>query len=104
LETLVVGNVTDDILEKYEKRECGILNRECDRKDMEEKHIEWEKRDSETRSRHSLVGIATGYGLDDRRFGVLGVLHVVQTGSGAHPSSYQMGTGECFPGGKAAGA
>jgi hypothetical protein len=31
-------------------------------------------------------------------------LHVVQTGSGAHPTSYPIGTGFSFPGGKAAGA
>jgi hypothetical protein len=31
-------------------------------------------------------------------------LHVVHTGSGAHPVSYPMGTGGSFPGGKAAGA
>jgi hypothetical protein len=31
------------------------------------------------------------------------LLHSVQTGSGAHPASYQMGTGGSFPGGKAAG-
>jgi hypothetical protein len=30
-------------------------------------------------------------------------LHVVQTGPGAHPVSYSMGTGGCFPEGKAAG-
>jgi hypothetical protein len=28
--------------------------------------------------------------------------HRVQTGSGAHPASYAMGTGGSFPGGKAA--
>jgi hypothetical protein len=62
-------------------------------------------------SRDSVVGIATGYGLDDRGFGVqvpLGVRIVtsplVQTGSGVHPTSYPMGTGGSFPGGKAAGA
>jgi hypothetical protein len=63
-----------------------------------------------SRSRDSAVGIATGYGLDDR--GVLGsspgrvknFLHVVQTGSGVHPTSNPMGTGGSFPGGKAAGA
>jgi hypothetical protein len=61
-------------------------------------------------SQGSAVGIATGYGLDSRGFGVrvpVGArfppLHVVQTGSGAHPSSYPMGTGCSFPGGKAAG-
>jgi hypothetical protein len=31
-------------------------------------------------------------------------LHVVQTGSEAHPASYPIGTGGSFPGGKAAGA
>jgi hypothetical protein len=31
-------------------------------------------------------------------------LHRVQTGSGAHPASYPVGTGTCFTGGKAAGA
>jgi hypothetical protein len=34
----------------------------------------------------------------------LSLLHVVQTGSGVHPSSYPLGTGGSFPGGKAAGA
>jgi hypothetical protein len=29
------------------------------------------------------------------------LLHIVQTGSGVHPISYQMGTGGAFPGGKA---
>jgi hypothetical protein len=60
-------------------------------------------------SRGSAVGIATDYGLDDRGVGVrvgseFSLLHVVQTGSGAHPASYPMGTGGSFPGGKAAGA
>jgi hypothetical protein len=32
------------------------------------------------------------------------LLHVVQAGSGAHPTSYPMGTRGSFPGGKAAGA
>jgi hypothetical protein len=31
------------------------------------------------------------------------LLHVVQTGSGVHPTSYPMGTWGSFPGGKAAG-
>jgi hypothetical protein len=61
------------------------------------------------RSWDSVVGIATGYGLDDRAVGVRvpvvkNFLHVVQTGSRAHPVSYPMGTGGSFPGGKAAGA
>jgi hypothetical protein len=57
-------------------------------------------------------GIATGYGLDDRgvvvRIAVgqeFSLLHVVQTGSGVHPTSnYPMCTRGSFPGGKAAGA
>jgi hypothetical protein len=32
------------------------------------------------------------------------LLHVVQTGSGVHPTSYPMGKGGSFPGDKAAGA
>jgi hypothetical protein len=56
------------------------------------------------RSRDSSVGIATGYGLDESRYGQeFSLLHVVQTGSGAHPN-YPMGTGGSFPEGKAAGA
>jgi hypothetical protein len=51
------------------------------------------------RSRDSAVGIANGYGLDDRGVGVqeLSLLHV-GTGSGVHPTSYPMGNGGCFPG------
>jgi hypothetical protein len=52
------------------------------------------------------AGTATACRIDGRGFGVsapveqnISVLHVVQTGSGAHPASYPMGTG-----GKAAGA
>jgi hypothetical protein len=48
--------------------------------------------------------IATGYGLDDRGIGVrvpvwerFFLLHVVQTGSEAHPASYPMGTGGLSP-------
>ena len=48
----------------------------------------------------SVVGIATGYGLDgpgiESRCGVRFLAHV-QTGSGAHPASCTMGTGS-FPG------
>jgi hypothetical protein len=61
-------------------------------------------------SRDSSVGIALGHGLDDRSSRVrfpAGAgnfsLHRVQNGSGAHPASYLMGTGDCFPGDKAAG-
>jgi hypothetical protein len=31
------------------------------------------------------------------------LLHVFQTGSGIHPTSYPMGKGDSFPGGKVAG-
>jgi hypothetical protein len=63
-------------------------------------------------SRDSSVGIALGYGLDDRgsrvRFpagaGNFSLHHRVQNGSGAHPASYPMGTRGSFLGGKAAGA
>jgi hypothetical protein len=51
----------------------------------------------------SAVGIPTGYGMDDRGVGV-SLLHTVQTGSGADPASYPMGTMGSFPGGKATGA
>jgi hypothetical protein len=71
-------------------------------------------RGKSTRAPHfpdSAVGIATGYGLDDRGVGVrvpvgqeFSLHHVLQTGSGARPASYPMGTGDSFPGGKAAGA
>jgi hypothetical protein len=63
------------------------------------------------RNRDRAVGIATGYGLNDRGFEVsvpvgsrfFSLLLSVQTGSGAHPASYPMGTGGPFPAGKAAG-
>jgi hypothetical protein len=40
----------------------------------------------------------------EARWGQEFSLHVVQTGSGAHPASYPVRTGDSFPGGKAAGA
>jgi hypothetical protein len=54
------------------------------------------------------VGVATGYGLDDRMIGVRvpagawnsSLRYHVQTGSGAHPASYPIGSGASFPGGK----
>jgi hypothetical protein len=60
-------------------------------------------------SQNSVVGIVTGYELDNRVVGVqvpvgsrfVSLLHVIQTGSGAHQTSYPMGTGGSFPGGKA---
>jgi hypothetical protein len=63
-------------------------------------------------SRDSSVGIALGYGLDDRGSRVLfpagagnfSFHHRVQNGSGTHPASYPMGIRGSFPRGKAAGA
>jgi hypothetical protein len=63
------------------------------------------------KSRDKSVGIALGYGLDDRgsrdRFragaGNFSLHHRVQNGSGAHPASYPMGKRSSFPGDKAAG-
>jgi hypothetical protein len=53
----------------------------------------------------SRVGIAMGHGLDGPgsipAVQDFSLLRSVQTGSGAHPASYRMGS---FPGGKAAGA
>jgi hypothetical protein len=61
-------------------------------------------------SRDSSVGIALGYGLDDRGSRVrfpAGAgnfsLHRIQNGSGAHSASYPVGTWGSFPGGKATG-
>jgi hypothetical protein len=58
----------------------------------------------------SLVGIATGYWLTtegsdfESRWGQeFSLLYVVQTGSESHQSSYPVGTGGPFPGGKAVG-
>jgi hypothetical protein len=67
--------------------------------------------DDDDDSRDSSVGIALGYGLDDRgsriRFpegaGNFSHHHPVQNCPGAHPVSYPMGTRGSFPGGKAAG-
>jgi hypothetical protein len=63
-------------------------------------------------NRDSSVGIALGYGLEDRgskvRFpvgaGNFSLHNSVQKGSGAHPASYPMGTRGSFPEGKTAGA
>jgi hypothetical protein len=62
------------------------------------------------RSQDSVVGIATGYGLDDRGIGVrvvvgqeFSLLYVVQTGSGIHPTSYPMVPGALSPGVKRPG-
>jgi hypothetical protein len=58
-------------------------------------------------SRDSSVGIALGYGLDDRDYrvrfpagaGNFSLHHRVQNGSGAYPDSYSMGIRCFFPGG-----
>jgi hypothetical protein len=63
---------------------------------------------SPCKSRGSSVGIALGYGLDDRRSrvripagtGNFSLHHRFQNGSGTHPASYPMGTEGSFPGGK----
>jgi hypothetical protein len=64
------------------------------------------------RSRDSSVGIATGYGLDNQggggssspsRIKKFSLLHIVQTGSGVHSTSYKMDTGGSFPGVKRQG-
>jgi hypothetical protein len=54
---------------------------------------------------YSSVGIATGYGLEfESRWGKkFSFLHIVQTGSGVHPTSYKIGTGGSFPGVKRQG-
>jgi hypothetical protein len=60
----------------------------------------------------SSVGMALGYGLDDRNSTVrfperadnFLLHHRVQNGSGAHPASYPMGNRGSFLAGKAAGA
>jgi hypothetical protein len=53
------------------------------------------------------AGIAQSAYLRARRLGChsrqgqdFSLLYIVQTGSGAHPASYIMGTVGCFPGGK----
>jgi hypothetical protein len=61
---------------------------------------------SASKSRDSSVGVALGYGLDDRgsrvRFpagaGNFSLHHRVQNGYGAHPASYPMGTRGSFLG------
>jgi hypothetical protein len=63
------------------------------------------------KSRDSSVGIALGYGLDDRGSrvpfpagaGNFSLHHHVQNGSGAPRASYQMGTRGSFPGVKRPG-
>jgi hypothetical protein len=42
------------------------------------------------------------YDFESRKGQEFSLLHVVLTGSGAHPASYPISTGDSFPGGKAA--
>jgi hypothetical protein len=59
------------------------------------------------RSRDSSVGIATGprggREFESRWGQKFSLLHIVQTDSGVHPTSYKMGTGGSFPGVKRQG-
>jgi hypothetical protein len=58
------------------------------------------------RGRGNSASIVSGYGLDDRKIEVRSPAEAkdfssnlcVQTGSGAHPASCLMGTGDPFPG------
>jgi hypothetical protein len=57
-------------------------------------------------SHDSTVSIETGYGLDYQGVEVqvpvwarIFTSHIIQTGSGVHPTSYPMGTVGSFPGG-----
>jgi hypothetical protein len=56
-----------------------------------------------SKSRDSVVDIATTRWLDrsfeSRQGQEFSLLHVVQNGSGVHPTSYPKGTGGSFPGG-----
>jgi hypothetical protein len=57
------------------------------------------------RSRDGAIGIdGRGVGVRVPAGSKFSLLHIVQAGSGVHPTSYKMGTGGFFPGGKAAKA
>jgi hypothetical protein len=58
------------------------------------------------KNRDNSVGTASGFGLEAGVRFLTGVrdFSVLQTGSGAHPASHEMGTGGSFLQGKAAGA
>jgi hypothetical protein len=43
-------------------------------------------------------------GFDSRQGQDFSLLHIIQTGFGAHPTSYTMGIGSCFSGSKEARA
>jgi hypothetical protein len=62
-----------------------------------------------SRSRSGNTNGATGWtaddlGLDSGQGQYFSALHVIQTGSGAHPAYYPMGTGGDFPGLKRPGS
>jgi hypothetical protein len=62
---------------------------------------------SDRKSRDSLVGVPTGYGLGGKGSipGIARFLSTaLQTGSGVHPASYSAGTGNVSPGIKPQGA
>jgi hypothetical protein len=69
---------------------------------------QWTRQHYQKRStrRNSALGIATGWTAEgsefESRYGQeFSLLHIVQTGSGVHPTSYRMDTGGSFPGRKA---
>jgi hypothetical protein len=98
---LLCGNVNplpkDNTVKSYRK------SRNTDKHISDQDTSHWTSRDSS-------VGIALGYGLDDRSSrvqflagaGKFTLHHRVQNGSGAHPASYPIATRGSFPGGKAA--
>jgi hypothetical protein len=96
------------------RSECDIISPQCWMSRRNRKIITTVKDrlylSKKGRSQNISASIETGYGLDYRGVGVrvpvrqeFSLLHVVQTGSGVHPTSYTMGTKGTFPGGKAAG-
>jgi hypothetical protein len=74
-------------------------------------HSSYVSNNGTNESRDSSVGIALGYGLNDRGSGVrfpagagnFSLKHRVQHGSGAHPASYPRVTRGSFPGVKRPG-
>jgi hypothetical protein len=60
------------------------------KKGVQISRMDWEMKESNTRNMKERIKMS--------------LLHNVQTGSGAHPASYTMGTGSAFPEGKAAEA
>jgi hypothetical protein len=87
-----------------ESQNSNVLNKIKNKKKKKNKSTNNKK------SRDSSVGIALGYGMDDRdsrvRFsagnGNFSLHHRVQNGSGAHLAAYPMGSSVSFPGGNPA--